>query len=265
MKKLIITLLFPALLFTACEKIIDVDLNTAGPKTVVDARLCVQDSVHKVLLSTTGRYSDGEGKGPITGALVTLTDGNGQTVSLTETESGTYSINNYLLTTDMTYSLHVANGDELIDATSTLLPLTTIDSIFFEESPFPAPPDEETNYTVHVIFQDAADRVNFYRMLVYVNDTLQRNAYDIDDDISNGNEQDVNYFGEAINLGDTVVVELWAIDRAGYDYYSTLSDITNGSGFASATPYNPISNLTSGLGHFTVYQRSVATAIVAVP
>jgi hypothetical protein len=159
----------------------------------------------------------------------------------------------------------VQNGDETITASSKLEQQVEIDSIYFEKSFFPTPEGEEQQYLVHIVFQDPPEVANYYRILATVNDTLQRRKSVTTDEVTNGLERDYIFFGSDIFLGDTVVVELWTMNEQSYKFYNTLDDIlSSGGGFASSTPYNPITNLSSGLGHFTVYQRSVKTAIVAL-
>lgn len=263
MKKLLIFLVCTYGLY-ACETIIDVDLNTADPQTVVDAVICKQDGQHAIILTTSGRFQDAQGLAGIGNANILIDDGNGNTATFTDSVfTGYYTLDNYPLTTGSTYQLTVQHGDETITASSKLEQRVEIDSIYFEKSFFPTPKDEEQQYLVHVVFQDPPAVSNYYRILATVNDTLQRRKSVTTDELTNGQVRDYIFFGKDIYLGDTVVVELWTINEQAYKFYSTLDDIlSSGGGFASSTPYNPITNLSSGLGHFSVYQRSVKTAIV---
>ena len=141
--------------------------------------------------------------------------------------------------------------------------LVEIDSLYFEESFFPTPDGEEQEYMIHLVFEDPAEIENYYRVMVTVNDTLQDRKSVTSDEFTNGNVRDYLFFGENIHLGDSVQIELWSINREAYDFYTTLDDVLS-SGFGSSTPYNPITNLSSGLGHFTIYQRSEKNARVAL-
>lgn len=267
MKKLLVFLVCTYGMY-ACETIIDVDLNTADPKTVVDAALCAQDSVHTILLTSSGRFQDAQGLQGISNASILIDDGNGNSATFSELTNapfaGIYTLENYPLLPGATYQLTVQNGDETITATSTLAQQVQIDSMYFEKSFFPTPEDEEKSYLVHIVFQDPPGIDNYYRVLATVNDTLQRRKSITSDKYTDGQERDYMYFGSDIYVGDTVTIELWTLNKAAHDFYITLDDIlSSGGGFASSTPYNPITNLSSGLGHFSVYQRSVKTAIVS--
>ncbi len=246
----------------ACEKVIDVDLNTSDPKTVIDASLCAEDSTHLIFLSQSGRFTDAQGLALVSGAIITISDEGGNSASFTEFDSGIYFLQNYPLTTGNTYSLEVVNGEEVITASSFLHPKIEIDSLFFEEEQFAGPPSEKTKYTVRILFQDPAGVPNYYRQALVVNDTLDKGFRVANDDLTDGNERNLGYFGKQVKVGDEVKVDLWTIDQAAFNYFKTMDDISSGSGFVSATPYNPISNLSGGLGNFTVYHRSTISGTV---
>lgn len=252
----------------ACEKVIEVDLNTADPKTVIDASICAQDSVHVIFISESGRFTDAEGLARVSGAVAILKDQNGIEGTFTELDSGIYFLQNFPLIDGNTYELNVTRGDELITASSFLNPQITLDSIFFEENEFggsggPGGNDpERTKYRISVVFQDPGNIENFYRLIMTVNDTVDKTFVALTDDLTNGNERSYRYRSRNVFEGDEVDMELWTIDRSGYDYFETLADIASDGGFASATPYNPITNLSSGLGSFTVYNRSRISGMV---
>ncbi|MGB0916241.1 MAG: DUF4249 domain-containing protein [Flavobacteriales bacterium] len=262
MKKLLVFCVFGWSMYS-CETIIDVDLNTADPKTTVDAAICPQDAQNMIVLTSSGRFQDAEGLEGIGSANILLDDRNGQTATFSEIVLGFYGLSGYTFNPGFTYDLTIQNGDETITASSTMPELVEIDSLYFEESFFPTPDGEEQEYMIHLVFEDPAEIENYYRVMVTVNDTLQDRKSVTSDEFTNGNVRDYLFFGENIHLGDSVQIELWSINREAYDFYTTLDDVLS-SGFGSSTPYNPITNLSSGLGHFTIYQRSEKNARVAL-
>lgn len=270
MKKILPTIII-GLSLIACEKVIDVDLNTADPKTVVEAVITPDDNTHLMLLSSSGSFTDAEGIEGISGASASISDDMGNTATFTEVENGVYTIDNYLLSEGRTYDLTVTNGNEVIKATSTLGQRVSIDSVYIEESPFQGGGGpggghgggpEETKYQVHVMFKDPVNETNFYRIRLFGLGRDHWSAEVGDDELYNGQNVDLLFFEDMVFAGDTIVVELWSMDRAAYDYYRTLEDIQQSNPFTSATPYNPISNLSSGLGHFAVYQRDTWFGVV---
>ncbi|MFT4982353.1 MAG: hypothetical protein ACI9UR_002225 [Bacteroidia bacterium] len=270
------SIILPCLILAlvSCEKVIEIDLNNAAPQTVVDAVLAAQDDTVSVFLSTSGSYTDASGLGPIAGAAISITDQNGQTASFSETFNGLYLLDNFNLITGNTYSLSITNEGELIEATSELPALVQIDSVYFEENLFGGPEGgggpgggggggpQLTQYNVHIQFDDPNGISNNYR--VVMSEGIARNVSTelVNDDLNDGQLIDVTIFRANVEAGDTISLELWSMDRAGYDFYNTLADIEQSNPFTSSTPYNPITNLSSGLGHFTVHNRDSRTLIV---
>lgn len=251
-----------AILFASCEKVIEVDLNDADPQTVVDAALCSSDDTQTMFLTRSGSYTTGEGLGPITGAGVTISDENGQTASFTEAVEGLYELSGFGFVAGDNYTLNVIHNDQTIEATSTLPQLVEIDSVYFEEGSFGAPTEEseEEQYQVHIQYRDPGNEQNYYRAVVYVGTDPRSITEVANDDLNNGNEADLMFFDGTVEAGDTLSFELWSIDKAGYDFYNTLSASAGGP-FGSSTPANPVSNLSSGLGHFMVYQKDTLSMI----
>lgn len=262
-------LLLPILLLSliACEKVIDVDLNSADPQTVVEAVITAEDSTHLIFLTQSGSFTDAEGLGVLTGAAASITNDLGMAATFTEIGDGLYQVENYPLMANRTYDLSITNGEEVITASSTLGKRVLIDSIYVDESPFQGggqggDGEDTTRYQVHVMFSDPVDEENFYRIRLYRLNKDEWSAEVGEDELYNGEDVDLLFFGSGVQEGDTIAVELWSMDRAGYDYYRTLANIQESNPFTSATPYNPISNLSGGLGHFTVYQRDQWIGIV---
>ena len=57
-----------------------------------------------------------------------------------------------------------------------------------------------------------------------------------------------------LDPGNTVFIELQNIDQGTYNFFRTLGDGIEGLTFLSASPSNPISNISgSGLGYFSAY------------
>ncbi|MCB0455945.1 MAG: DUF4249 family protein, partial [Aequorivita sp.] len=94
MKKLFLLLIFFGI-FSSCEDVIDVDLNDAPPRLVVEANLNVWEngtSQASVRLTTTAPFFN-NGVPFITDATVTVTDENGTVYPFTYFENGFYTAN----------------------------------------------------------------------------------------------------------------------------------------------------------------------------
>lgn len=265
MKKAIkyLLLLVGLLIQNSCEKIIDVSVNDADRQLVVNAAICLQDTVHQVFLSQSGNYTNGDGIEPISADSVILSNPIGTTFRFTETELGTYSLSQQL-TVEGTYFIEFFKDDKVVFAQSSSVAETQIDSVYFEEveggfgpgGGGPGGGSSQIRYELHVLFSDLPNQSNFYRVRYAKNGELQSGVFVADDDLVDGTQINYTLFRSALDLADTVQVELWSIDAASHAFYSTLADVITVNPFTSSAPYNPTSNVTNGIGVFCVYQRS---------
>jgi len=79
-------LLFIILLFSGCEKVIDVDLNEANPTVVIEANLTNSTNFAEVLLTKTGSYFGDSPIEQISDASVIIKDEFGSNFILNEVE-----------------------------------------------------------------------------------------------------------------------------------------------------------------------------------
>src|SRR4051794_35684343 len=75
----------------ACEKVIQVDLNTAAPQIVIEGEITDSPGPYHVKISKTTNFSADNVFPAISRAVVKITDNTGQADSLIETSPGTYS------------------------------------------------------------------------------------------------------------------------------------------------------------------------------
>jgi len=70
--------------------------------------------------------------------------------------------------------------------------------------------------------------------------------------------------GGQVQLGDTITLELLSIDKASYDYFSTLKDIlTSDRSPTSLSPANPNTNLSNGsLGYFSAFAMDTKKIVI---
>lgn len=252
----------------SCDKIIDVSVNDADRQLVVNAAICLQDTVHKVFLSQSGNYTNGDGIEPISADSVILSNPIGTTFRFTETELGTYSLSQQL-TVEGTYFIEFFKDDKVVFAQSSSVAETQIDSVYFEEveggfgpgGGGPGGGSSQIRYELHVLFSDLPNQSNFYRVRYAKNGELQSGVFVADDDLVDGTQINYTLFRSALDLADTVQVELWSIDAASHAFYSTLADVITVNPFTSSAPYNPTSNITNGIGVFCVYQKGTKQAV----
>src|SRR5580692_11732163 len=99
------------LLATSCQKVINIDLNSASPAIVIVGNVNDQPGPYTVTLSQTVNFSENNTFPPVTGAFITIADNAGTTDTLIESPPGTYNTKKLVGVDGRTYTLKViANG-----------------------------------------------------------------------------------------------------------------------------------------------------------
>jgi len=255
-----LSILAAGFLLSACQKVVSIDLNKASPHLVIDGVVTDQPGPYSVTLSLTGNYFEPSLYfPPVSNALVVLTDDHGQRDALKEATSGTYLSTRLQGIAGRTYSLSVISDGKEYDGSSSMPPKVFIDSLYaIPRTGFGG----ESGYDIYVMFRDPPALGNYYRVNARSSSLIPSDSIDglryrlFSDKLTNGNEMAERIrAGRNVNPGDTITVELLSIDKAAYDYYSTLRDILSSDRSAtSLSPANPITNLSNGpLGYFAAF------------
>lgn len=248
----------------SCEKVIEVPLNDADRQIVVEAvgRNFLGESY--VILSRSGSVYDDSDFEKLSGAIVTITDQDANEFIFLEdiTSPGRYVSVDFIGLPSSQYTLKVVYGDQTINATNNTLYEPVLDSLtFLDITGGFGGEASDTSYLLFYNFKDNVDEVNYYQISAWVNGERDDNFYLGTDVLGNGQAVAAPLFGTSIGPRDTVYVELRSMDEASYIYLSTLASNINSSPF-SATPSNPVTNLDSGLGFFSVYMVDSMTIIM---
>ncbi len=254
------------ILFASCESVIEIDLDYMKPKLVIEGVISDSDTRCVVKLSKTTDYFNRKTNPAVSGAVILLTDKAGKEVKFYETEPGIYSGESFLTKSNMEYTLSILSEGEKYSAKATIPQIVNIDSLNSKYNPEGI--FYEVGYVVSCHFSDPGETRNYYRLKTYnINDgTKARNSKEIfDDDVYNGNNVELRWSNNVYQQNDTVVVELYSLDKQTYDYYKTLFPISGGSEMMSfTTPANPNTNISNGaLGYFGAYSISRDTIIIS--
>lgn len=248
----------------ACQKVINVDLNVAAPRMVIEGLITDREGPYVVTVSKSGSFF-GETQLPrVSDALVVIADNTGIIDTLREKEPGVYLTGKLEGVPGRTYTLTVVSGKIKYTGTSTMHVKVAIDSLSVEKSlsrfGFGNGKNND-NVDVHCFFNDPPEK-NFYRIKTYINDTTLGSTYRLyDDQYTNGEETDVRA-GRA-SAHDSVRIELISLDKSTYEYYRTLSDLLRQNPFFGSTPANPNTNLSNGaLGYFGTCAIASKTIVV---
>lgn len=254
--KILLPVIVSALALASCEKVIDVDLNSADPKTVIEANLPEGSHIFQVRVYQTKGYFSDAPTVYFNNAAVTLSDDTGETIHLESTGEGRYEAPVEAVA-GHTYTLRVVNNGETFTASSTLRLVTPLKQLSYKEISLPG---EANDKAVYLHFDDQPGIRNYYRVVVSVNDSLERTLTYFDDKYIDGNA--VKWGLDNLYApGDRLDVELRSIDQAAYLFYSTLAPIL--SGYTDTAPGNPESNWEGGaLGYFVAYSSSKVNGVV---
>jgi len=133
-----------------------------------------------------------------------------------------------------------------------MVPITDFSLTYFDGFGF-----FDSGYKVNCFIRDPAGIENYYRMKIYVNGQMSTNEGEINlysDELFDGKLIGLVQHSAVFQKTDVVTVEFQSIDKATYDYFSTLESISGIEMIQSASPANPISNFNNGaLGYFSAY------------
>ena len=242
-----------ALLFSACQKVISVKLDSSATKYVIEGVVTDQPGGTRVSITQTRDFSANNTFVGVSGATVTI-ENNGSSYPLTESSQGIYTTNALTGVPGNSYSMKVVLDGVMYTAASTMPnPVVGIDSIYVSNGTL-------TNKRyASVVFTDPAGIRNYYRWVQYVNGHQEKTNFLGDDEFTDGLKiktqldfnNDTDDPKRNINTGDSVRIDMINIDSAVYQYWYALVRNADGSG-NSASPANPTSNIAGGcLGYFS--------------
>ena len=118
---------------TSCEDVIDINLNTAEPKLVIDASINwfkgTIGNEQQIKLSLTAPYFN-TSVPPANGAIVSVSDNNSNTFNfIEEGNSGIYRNTTFVPVINQTYILTIIYNGETYTATETLKSVVDIDFV----------------------------------------------------------------------------------------------------------------------------------------
>ena len=247
MKKILFLLLITCI-FTSCEDVVDVDLDSEPPRLVVDALIRVDTSLElteaTIRVSLTSSFF-GEIEPAEIQSMQIQNEETGAFVPYEPVpgEPGLYRpfpttvspvidnkiITNFLTNPDPVYIFSVIFQDELYLARTSFVPTTPIDEIAVgEEILF-----DEDDTEIIISFTDTPDREDFYVFDFSFNEFLT-----VEDTFFPGQSFEFSYFfdGEELPLedGEELTVSILGADESFYNYMEQLviqSDLTDGGPF----------------------------------
>ncbi len=236
-----------AFLLVSCEDLIDVNLNSANPKIVVEADLNDLSTSQVIRVSRTVDFDSPLSSEPIAGAEVTVKDSQGAMFSFADKGNGLYVKDGFKPIVGLTYNLTVKVEGQTFESSTKMNVFVPVDSLAIkEETVF-----GDTYYSVVLKFDDPKDIPNYYKYDISINGKEFKFANAYSDKFNDGLyvSHQVTDRDNSIALGDSVVVRRQCIAKEVYRYWNEIQMLNPGS----AAPANPTSNLSNGaLGYFSV-------------
>ena len=244
-----------AVLLTACEKVIEVPLNSADVLLVVEARLKEQPNESYVLISQSASVYEMQDFPKVSGATVTVTDKDQHVYVFEEQvyEPGKYECPGFQVQPHNKYALRIEVDGEIVTAVSETFSHPQLDSLTIINDDYGV--SQYVGFDAHTVQFHATDNTaerNYYQSIIRINGKESTVAYIASDEQLDEAYFTGAFFGDLATSGDSVKIELLSIDEAYYDFLRSLSHTDNSSPM-SAAPGNPISNLsatTKVLGYF---------------
>ncbi|MEI6947137.1 DUF4249 domain-containing protein [Paraflavisolibacter sp. H34] len=239
-----------AVIITSCEKVIDVKVNEADKKYVVEGQLTDSAGSCQVRITQTKNIDENNTFGGVSGAQVVITDETGAVHTLAESSPGVY-VSPLKGVPGRLYSLRAAVGGQVFTSAVRMPQPLGLDSLYVSKITVFG----EENRIPNLIYKDSTGKGNAYRFIPYVNGKKDKGIFIENDDFSDGRRNTTTLYidGDELEKGDTLTVEMQCIDPVLYKYWQTLAQGSTGQS-QTASPANPITNISGGaLGYFSVH------------
>ncbi|MDR1846859.1 MAG: DUF4249 domain-containing protein [Bacteroidales bacterium] len=256
--KTLLLSIITALLLGGCQEEIDIDLNDAEPKTVIEAEITDTLPPYLIRVSHTINFKEPNTFAGIANADVRLRDEAGNEALITSDSAGYYYASGIQSQQGKMFYLDVAIGEDTFSTSCKMPYVTEIDSLTMTTYAY----GTTSMKTTEVYFTDKAGEANFYRIKYFVNNEF-RLSYLYRDEDRDGMQITVTIFGDnfydetlQLKTGDTILVELYSITEEVFNYFKSLRSTS------STNPANPLSNISGALGYFNLCTKRSRQIIV---
>lgn len=229
MKKCFFLILL-SVIFVSCEDVIDVDLNEAEERLVIEASLFKQKgftgSNQQIRITKTRGFFE-DSLTTVEDAVVSVTKDNGQVFVFPHDTAGYYRASDFNVELLEKYHLKVEVDDEIYSAEETFIPVSRIDSITQrDDAGFSGEEIELKAY-----YTDPAGEENFYLFSFIVNFIEFPTTEIFDDEFFDGNTIFALYQEEDLEPGDEVIIQNFGMSEQFYNYmFILLSQIGDAGG-----------------------------------
>jgi hypothetical protein len=256
-------LIIAILLFTSCEKKVDLTYKGNQSRIIIEGNITNETGPYFVKITKSIGLTATEKYPSIDDAIVTISDNTGNNETLAPLGNGMYRTATLTGIEGRTYTLTVKAEGQTYTAQSTMPQQVVFDSIKVEKLTITG----EVEFNIIPVYKDPIAKGNNYRFLLSVNDKLINQHFIQNDEVKNGF---VNTFRLEINdddlelkSGDVVDIKMQCVDKSVALFYTTLALMADSGPGGGTTPNNPPNNMSNGaLGVFSAH--TVATKRVTI-
>jgi hypothetical protein len=207
----------------SCTKVVEVDVETAEPKLVIDASIDwvkgTPGNEQKIQLTATTEYYSTTFP-TVSGAKIAIANSANTVFDFIENPgTGEYICSNFHPVIGETYTLKVVSNGEIYTATETCIGVPNIENNIVQNNTGGFGGDE---VEIKYYYQDNGNEENYYlhRILSPVSTFPDYKVKD--DEKSQGNQMQEYFSDEELNTGDRINIRLYGISRRYYDYFRKL-------------------------------------------
>lgn len=218
-----------ALFLNSCEDVVDVDLNTAPPKLVIDASINWEKGTsgnqQKIKLTTTTDYFS-DVIPIVSGATIFITNTDNIVYNFIENENtGEYFCTYFVPQLNEVYTLTVISKGQTYTAKETLLAVAKINEIVQNnEGGFTG-----NNIEIKAFYTDTAGEDNYYLYKYKYSNQKKLDYYVDEDNFFQGNTFFSLSQNEDLKVGDNVEIKHFGISKKYYNYMSILLSVAGNS------------------------------------
>lgn len=254
-------IIFLILLLAGCREVFELELPESNPQLVIEGVLTDRSSTNQIELSTTKRLFNDEPIPVVGGAEVTVEEiESGKIYSFSDIGKGVYESKNWKTKQGFTYKLNIIWNDQVYESIQKMPFSPQLDSLVYRY--VTGSTLKEEGYYIYFYGRTPKTEINYYRWLVYKNDSLYdgRNDYLLaSNEFVQENIRGLE-FPYNFELGDKIRIEMYSISKEVYDYFNEFINLLyNDGGVFSPPPVNPTSNIANltepdnpPLGYFQV-------------
>lgn len=227
----LIQILLISLISLSCEDVIELDLDSAPPKLVIDASIDwvknTPGNEQKIKLTTTTSYYATEFP-TVSGAIIYVTNSDNTVFNFVESSNpGEYICTDFLPEIGETYTLTITVNDTTYTATETLIGTPPIDENIIQNNEGGFAGDElEIRYS----YQDDGAQENYYMTGIKSNRVAFPEYWLVSDELLQGNRIEQFYAHEDLEIGDSLNIKLYGVSKRYYDYFGKVLNAAGSDG-----------------------------------